>query len=368
MNRLSRYGLLLALPVLLLAHSASAQAPQRERVALHPCVITGGKKADTSEIEAICTIAAIRDTMDLVPSAEVLKFLDEETCASAKDRAACLAKLSAPKKPNAKEVRGSCARAKNRDACLGRLAAATQASRTLYITLNPYTPKATRITGIVVDTTGKRVEERSMELPRLASQSPNDVVRFAVGQLLDKLEVARAPLPEVIPPSLTPTAEPEPLFVQPTPAEPTPTPPAPTVTPTPTPTPVVTAAPEPKSGRTWKTPVGITGMALGVVGLGVGGYFVISSNKDAKDFNDGFASGLPAQDQVAALAKFRDDAKSKRSTATISAGAGAALAVGGAILWLIDRPSSTAPAEETKVGTTRILAGPGQVGILVLLP
>ncbi len=366
MNRPSRNGLLLALCVLFVAHSASAQAPQRERVALHPCVITGGKKADTSEIEAICTTSAIRDTMDLVPSAEVLKFLQDEACATAKDRAACLARLAAPKKPNAREARASCAKAKNRDACLGRLAAATQATRTLYITLNPYTPKSTRITGIVVDTTGKRVEDRSLELPRLASQTPNDVVRFAVGQLLDKLEIARAPLPEVIPPSLTPTPEPEPLFAQPT-APPTPTPP-PAATPAPEPTPIVTAAAPPPPGRTWKSPVGITSMALGAVGLGVAGYFVTSSNKDAKAFNEGFAAGLPAQGEVARLAQLRDDVESKRSTATLSAGVGGALVVGGAILWLIDRPSATDPSEEKKAGTARILAGPGQVGVLVLLP
>ncbi|HEX8700498.1 MAG TPA: hypothetical protein VF815_16735 [Myxococcaceae bacterium] len=365
MTRLSRNGLLLALPVLLLAHSASAQAPQQDRIALHPCVITGGKKADTSEIEATCTIAAIRPTMDLVPSADVLKFFEDETCGTAKDRAACIAKLNAPDKgPRAKDNRGSCAKAKNRDACLGRLATATKATRTLYITLNPYTPKVTRITGIVVDTSGKRVEDRSMELPRIASQSPNEVVRFAVGQLLDKLDVAKAPLPELLPPSLTPTDEPQPLFVEPGPATP---PPAVTPAPAPAPAPVIAQAPPPPPGRTWKTPAGITGMALGAVGLGVAGYFVTSSNKDAKAFNDAFNNRLPQQSDLGSLAKLRDDAESKRSTAVISAGAGGALAVGGLILFLIDRPSADAP-EEKKAGTARILAGPGQVGVLVVLP
>ena len=361
MNRLSRYGLLLALPVLLLSHTAAAQAPASARIALHPCVITGGKKADTSDIEAICTTAAIRPTMDLVPSVDVLKFFQDEACATTKDRAACVEKLNAPAQGARPREMKTCAKAKNRDACLGRLAAATQASRTLYITLNPYTPKMTRITGIVVDTTGKRVEDRSLELPRLASHSTSDVVRYAVGQLLDKLEVGRAPLAEVLPPSLTPTAEPEPLFVQPPSAAPT-TPPAAT----PTPAPVLTQAPPPPPGRTWKTPAGITGMALGAVGLGLAGYLVTSSNKDAKAFNDGYANGLPLQAQLPALDQARDDAKAKRSTATLSAGAGGALLVGGAILFLIDRPSDT-PKEKT-AGTTRILAGPGQVGILVVLP
>jgi hypothetical protein len=359
-NRLSRYGLLLALSVLLLA--LPSQAQQRARIALHPCVITGGgKRADTAELEAVCTTSAIRETMDLVPSTEVLKFFNDEACATAKDRAACLANLTEPKRPSAKEVRGSCAKAKNRDACLGRLATSTRANRTLYITLNPYTPKVTRITGLVVDTNGKRIEDRTLELPRIANQAPRDVVRFAVGQLLDQLEVAKSALPDVIPPPLTPQAEPDPFATQPTTPEPT-------VTPAPAPTPVVTATPEPPRGRTWKTPVGITGMAVGAVGLGLAGYFVTSSNKDAKAFNEGFAAGLPAQSEVARLAKLRDDAESKRTTATLSAGAGAALAVGGVILFLIDRPSGTAPPEQQKAGTTRILAGPGQVGVLVLLP
>ena len=362
MNRLFRYGLLLALPVLLLSHSAAAQAPKQERIALHPCVITGGKKADTSDIEAVCTTAAIRPTMDLVPSADVFKFFQDEACASAKDRAACIAKLNAPAKGARARDNKTCAKAKNRDACLGRLAAATQASRTLYITLNPYTPKVTRITGIVVDTTGKRVEDRSMELPRLPSQSPSDVVRFAVGQLLDKLEVAKAPLADVLPPSLTPTAEPEPLFVQPPAPEPTPPPAA-----TPAPAPVLTQAPLPPPGRTWKTPAGITGMALGAVGIGVAGYFFSSASQDADKFNPSYADGkLPQQSEVAGLAALRDDYNSKRSTGTLSAGAGGALLVGGAILLLIDRPSDT-PKEKT-VGTTRLLAGPGQVGLLVVLP
>ncbi|MDY7227665.1 hypothetical protein [Hyalangium rubrum] len=364
-NRLSHYGLLLVLPSLLLASTASAQAPQRERVALHPCVITGGKKADnTQELEAVCTTAAIRETMDLVPSNEVTTFFTEEACATAKDKAACLAKLATPPKgARAQQAPGSCAKAKNRDACLGRLATATKATRTLYITLNPYTTKTTRITGIVVDTKGKRVEDRTMELPRIPSQSPRDVIRFAVAQLLEKLEVAKAPVADFIPPSLTGQPDPEPEPIAQRPVAPTPPPAA-----TPAP-PAITAQPEPPRGRTWKTPAGIAGMVVGVAGVGLAGYLVSSSNSKADDFNSAYADGKrPAQADLPRLDQLRDDVKSQRSTATLSAGVGGALAVGGLILFLVDRPSSEATPAKPKAGSARILAGPRQVGLLVVLP
>jgi hypothetical protein len=110
-------------------------------------------------------------------------------------------------------------------------------------------------------------------------------------------------------------------------------------------------------------------MAVGGVGLVVSGILLNSSNSKAKEFNDAYNNGLPAQSDLARLAALRDDAKSQRKTATIIAGASGALAVGGAILWLMDGPSSSeGSSTQGKVGTTRILAGPGQVGLRVLLP
>lgn len=339
-NRLSRYGLLLALSMGLVATSASAQAPQRERIALHPCVITGGKKTNTADLEATCATAAIRETMNLVPSTEVRAYLDEKE-------------------------RGSCARLKNRNACLRRLAIAIQASRILYITLNPFTPKSTRITGIVVDDTGAQVEEKTLELPRIPNQPPRDVVRFAVSQLLDQLDVAKAPANDILPVPRAP-GEPEPA---PEVALPAPAPgPAPAVTPAPQPpAPGVATQQEAPRGRTWKTPSGITGMAVGGVGLIVSSVLVASSNSKAKEFNDAFKDGLPPSTDTTRLARLRDDARSQRRTATITAGAGAALAISGAILWLTDRPSSEG-SSPGKAGTARLLAGPGHVGVLVLLP
>ncbi|HEV7861715.1 MAG TPA: hypothetical protein VGR20_03405, partial [Acidimicrobiia bacterium] len=254
-------------------------------------------------------------------------------------------------------------KAKNRNACLGRLAASTKASRTLYITLNPFTPKATRITGLVVDETGKKIEERPLELSRIANQPPRDVVRFAVSQLLEQLAVAKAPMAELLPMPLTPGAEPEPMASQSPPPSP-----APSVTPQP-PALVTSVKQEGPRERTWKTPVGITSLALGGVGLIASGVLITSSNSKAKEFNDAFKAGLPASAETTRLAGLRDDAQSQRKLATISAGAGAALAIGGAILWMMDGSSSSeATSSQRKAGATRILAGPGRVGVLVLLP
>lgn len=335
-NHLSRYSLLLALSVALLAPTVRAQAPQKERIAFHPCVITGGKKTDVSELEALCATYAVRETMDLIPGAEVRAYLE-------------------------KQERGSCAKAKNRNACLGRLAAATKATRSLYITLNPFTTKSTRITGLVVDETGKKTEERSLELPRIPSQAPRDVVRFAVAQILDQLEVAKAPPADLLATPLTP--EPEPLVPPPAPTTPPPaiTPSAPPLT--------AQAKQEDPSGRTWKTPVGIAGIAVGAVSIGIAGFLVANSNSKADEFNKAFeGDNLPASSDVATVAAYRDDAESQRKTAAISAGASAALAIGGTILLLLDRPSAPESKAKNKAGSARLLAGPGQVGVLVFLP
>jgi hypothetical protein len=339
-NCLFRSGLLLALSMGLMATPSRAQAPQRERIALHPCVITGGKKANTPELETTCATAAVRESMNLVPSTEVRAFLEKE--------------------------RGSCARAKNRNSCLGRLAAATQASRVLYITLNPFTPKSTRITGLVVDETGTKVEEKSLELPRIANQPPRDVVRFSVSQLLDQLDVARAPAQDSLPVPLTPDITPEPPAV----AAPSPTPePAPSATPAPQPpAPVASIRQEGSSERTWKTPAGIAGIAVGGVGIVASGFLLSKGNSKAKDFNGAFDGRLPAQSDLPGLIAQRDEAKSQQTLATITGISSVALGLGGAALLWLDRPSSPGDSSPDKAGTARLLAGPGQVGVLVLLP
>lgn len=331
-----RLGLLLALSALLVAPGAWAQ---KTYVALHPCVITGGKaKAPTSELEAVCALEVARTNVDLVPSSVVRETLE-------------------------KDAKGSCARAKNRNGCLGRLASATRATRALYVTVDAFSRK-TRITGLVVDTQGKLVEQKSLDLPRIPNQPPRDTVRIAVSQILSQLALTSAPLEssaETIPTLEAPPEGPPPPPEQPRPnlQPPEPSPQQPVVVAPPP------AAAEPPPGRSWKTPVGIAGVGAGVVGLGLGAFFLLDAEGQAKDFNDTYyGNGAPALEREAQLLADRDDINSKRTLAIVSGAAGVVLGGVGAYLWLSDGPSD----QPRKAGSARLSAGPGNVGLLVVLP
>jgi hypothetical protein len=331
-----RLGLLPALAALLIGPAAWAQ---KEYVALHPCVITGGKaKAPTAELEAVCALEVARTNVELVPSSAVRESLE-------------------------KDARGSCARAKNRNGCLGRLASATRATRALYLTVDAYS-RRTRITGLVVDTMGKVVEQKSLELPRIPNQPPRDTVRIAVSQMLAQLALTSAPLASLAEPA--PTLEAPPAGPPPPPQET-----LPSLTP-PEPSPqqqVVTAPPpasEPRQGRTWKTPVGLAGVGVGAAGIALGVVLAVQAEGQAKDFNDRYYPGNRAplvglRDEVL---RERDSVDSKRTLAVISGAAGAVLGGVGAVLWLTDGPSD----KPKKAGDTRLSAGPGNVGLLVVLP
>ncbi|XXF77367.1 hypothetical protein P2318_30595 [Myxococcaceae bacterium GXIMD 01537] len=332
--RTSRPGLLLGLAVALASTAAWAQ---KEVVALHACVISGGKpKAPTAELEAVCALEVSRTNVELINSTSVRAALE-------------------------KNAGGSCAKAKNRNACLGKLATDTQARHALFITVAPYAP-TTRVTGVVVDPSGKVVEQKSLQLARVRNQPPRDALRIAVAQLLAQLALTSAPA----------TAFTEPIpSLEPTPAQP-PQPEPPAVAQAP----VTPAAPqqaltpppaEPSSGRTWKTPAGIVGVGAGVVGLGLAALFTVQSNDDVEKLNAFYANGAAPQlndENVAEINRLRDDADSKRTLAIASGAAGVVLAGVGAVLWLTDGPSTKPPAP----GTARLLAGPGSVGLLVVLP
>jgi hypothetical protein len=380
-NRLCRYGPLLALLLSLASPAARAQAPQRERIALHPCVITGGSaKTPVEELENACAVSAARESVDFIPSTEVTNFLKDEACAKAKDRAACLAQLNAPAKtPHGRAKTLSCANSKNRDACLGRLAAATKADHTLYITIDVKdvpavkkgktkgpTTRVTRITGIVVDPKGKKVEERSQDAS--PNDAPNDAIRFGVAYILDRLEVTKPPPPEITPLPLGPTAENTPPPSGPT-YSPTPTPPEPTAKPgASSAPPLASSKQEPPHERTWKTKAGIASAVAGGAGVVAAIILGTSGNSKAKEFNDAFASGLPPSTELPRLDQLRDDAKSQQKTATIAGVAGGALIITGGVLWFIDRPSGGGSSSPGKAGTATLLVGPRQVGVSVLLP
>jgi hypothetical protein len=338
----ARLGLLLPLTVAL---ASSAAWAQQEVVALHPCVITGGKpKSPTAELEAVCALEVARTTVRLVPSTTVREHLE-------------------------KEARGSCARAKNRNACLGKLASATGATRTLYITIAPNAPRLARITGQVLDANGKVLEQKKLELPRARNQQARDTVRFAVAQLLPQLALTSAPLvpmaTEPVAPLEPTPAQPEP---EPTPAQPEPLPleplaVAPPRSDKPLPVPIPIAPPPEPPSRTWKTPAGIAGVGAGVVGLGLATLFTLQANDATKELNAFYANGtapVRTDDTVQRIRELRDSADSKRTLALVSGAAGVVLAGAGAVLWLTDTP----PAP----GTARLSVGPGSVGLLVVLP
>ncbi|WP_225410334.1 hypothetical protein [Stigmatella hybrida] len=354
LNRLSSHGFLLALAAALLFPMAGAQAAERERIALHPCVITGNKKASAPDLQLACVTAAVRDNIDFVSSTDVNAFFDAE---KPKD---------APKKGRQrKEVPVSCATKrtpKERDACLGRLAATTQAARSLYLSIHfTYVRgalKGTRITGRAVDASGKLVEEKLKELILSSPVPPEpELVRSAVSQLLDQLETTRPPTPEFIPQSLTDRPiEPDlpPAVAQPTPAVP----------------PLKAEPPPPPRprGRTWMTPVGIAAGGVGVVGLGVATVFLLGADSKAKDFNSAFAGdSLPTASELPGLIQLREDGQSQRKNGKVLMIAGGALLAAGGALFGVDtalKDKKSPPA----AGSARVLAGPGQVGLLVVLP
>jgi hypothetical protein len=353
LNRLSSHGFLLALCAALLLPVAGAQAADRERIALHPCVITGNKKASTPDLQLACVTAAVRDNIDFVSSTDVNAFFDSE---KAKD---------SPKKGQRKEAPFSCATKrtpKERDACLGRLAATTHASRSLSLSIHfTYVRgalKGTRITGRAVDASGKPVEEKLKELILSSPVPPEpELVRSAVSQLLDQLETTRPPPPEFIPQSLTDKPiEPD---LPPTVAQPTPSVPPLKAEPPPPPRP---------RGRTWMTPVGLAAGGAGIVGLGAATAFLLGADSKAKDFNKAFAGdSLPPLGDLPKLIQLREDGESQRKNGKVLMVAGGALLAAGGALFGID----TALKDKTSppsAGTARVLAGPGQVGLLVVLP
>ncbi|HEY0193212.1 MAG TPA: hypothetical protein VGC42_18975 [Kofleriaceae bacterium] len=125
----------------------------------------------------------------------------------------------------------------------------------------------------------------------------------------------------------TAAAPPEPTPVAPPPVAPPPTAPAPE--PTPGPMPV-------HEGRSWyKDPIALSLLGVGVIGVGVGGAFLVNArsthNKIATAANDGEARELS------------DTARSRQQIGLIAAGAGGALIIGG-VVWIVTHRSSSTEA------------------------
>ena len=120
--------------------------------------------------------------------------------------------------------------------------------------------------------------------------------------------------------------------------------------------PVAPAPPPPEADRSggspWKT-IGLVGAGVGLATVGVGAFFgaqAISKNSDS-------SKDCAGDKCNAAGYATRNDALTSGNVSTVLIGAGAALLVGGAVLWL------TAPGASSDGAHAALLVGPGSVGL-----
>jgi hypothetical protein len=326
----SRPTLLLALGLLL----APAARAQTDFVALHPCAIVGEKdKNKVQDLQATCATEIARSDAQLVSSDQVSAFLDKET-------------------------KGSCTLAKKPSECLGKLATATQASRAVLITVAP--GQLMRVSGLVVNPKGEVVDQKSIQI-RSRGQPQGELVRTAITRLREQLSIVPVKIAPLIeqPPAPAPLSPPPPAQSNTGTAQ-AETSPTPQAAP---PDAIAVKQQGPSIWRNWKRPVAYGAAGAGVVALGLAGYFAIAGNNAMVESNKPYANNqFPAQNELGNIVRLREEARSKRTLAGVSAAVGAALAGAGVYLWLNDRQSSPSP------GTAALSAGPGGVSVHVLLP
>jgi hypothetical protein len=83
---------------------------------------------------------------------------------------------------------------------------------------------------------------------------------------------------------------------------------------------------------------------------------MIASNKPYEN------NQYPLRSELPRIVQLRDEARTKRTIAGVSAALGAALAGTGVYFWLNDRPATPAP------GVAALSVGPGGVSVLGVLP
>jgi hypothetical protein len=329
---------------------AAAPAP-RDLVALHPCAVEGEKNKELlQKYQAAC--ASEFGNVPLVPAEQVLAFLEKQP------RKSC---AQAAKTKEAKEAREAA-----ESECLGRLATATQASRALLITITR-TSTTFVVHGLVVDSHGQLVKQLTTQKTH-NGDLPETLVRAALSNLHKQLKPALPESPPAGPPSPTLAEAPPP---SPQPSEPTPdTAPPESIANAKVPPATVEEGPlEPiavqASSRapSWRRPAAYASAGVGVVALGLAGFFALSSNSDVAKSNAFYKdNAYPAFNQLDEIAQLRESASTKRTLAGVSAGVGAALIGAGAFLWLQDRPASPAP------GVAALSVGPHGVSVLGFLP
>lgn len=335
-------GLLLA-PAAHAADSSTAPAPS-DLVAFHPCAIEGEKdKALVQSYQATCAAEFSSEDVRRVPDEQVLTFLAQRPGKS------CAPPPSSKSRPMDVAM------------CLGRLAAATQAGRAVLISVTP--GQLTRVSGLVVDAQGMVVDQKNIQM-RSHGQPPEELLRTALASLRKQLKFAppkSAPVAEPPPsPPVTQAPASPPVAVAPPPApQPSEVPPATVEETVPESIAVKASRPSPA----WRRPASYASAGVGVVALGLAGFFALSSNSDVAKSNAFYKdNAYPAFNQLDEIVRLRDSASTKRTLAGVSAGVGAALVGAGAFLWLQDRPAAHAP------GVAALSVGPHGVSVLGFLP
>jgi serine/threonine-protein kinase len=143
---------------------------------------------------------------------------------------------------------------------------------------------------------------------------------------------------------------PAPVAVAPPPPEKKPEPvkaePAPTPTPTPAPQAEAAVSTTPSASVTGTRIAGYALMGAGVIALGVGTFFGVTANGQAEAIR---AANTPGANQLELFT--RDQARIQNATlANVFIISGAAVAAGGAVLWLLGAPD--APVAVVPMGPT----------------
>lgn len=135
----------------------------------------------------------------------------------------------------------------------------------------------------------------------------------------------------------------------------TPTPPASTspTAPATTPAPIAAQPDSSSSGGTMRW-VGIGSAGAGVIAMGIGGLVALSAHSSYSDAKSNYCGTGTCTDEGKRLT---DDARTRADRAGIVIGIGAAVAVGGVVLWL------TAPSDTRKTGVTSVSVGAGTITV-----
>ncbi len=274
---------------LLLLGTHAWSAP-REVVALHPLVVVGGEPAD-DWLHSLFTAEVARIDVELVGSEQVRQFLKSQRNQS------CIGD----------------------DGCLANLAKATGATRTVLVTISPYSPKLV-LTGRVVSASGAVIRSLpSREYPR--GKSKNEATQAALRAFLKELDVTAlelAPLAATTQPE--PPKKPEPV------AEP-----------------VTVTRVEPPPVNTLRT-ASYVAWGVGAAALAGAGAVRLTSESTVQELRAsmGGSSNVPQDAKSQELAR---TLRSREQVATgLLIGAGAALATGTILFFVSDGPGAPSVA------------------------